>query len=108
MNKVYILFFLSISVLMPPFLSADTAVMGSVKSGLGIVEFYNPSSREIVIDDKRFKVHVSTMVGQVVTWPGEYKKIDIGAIRKGDQVFFDADFTQKEPYKLEYIHRLIK
>jgi hypothetical protein len=53
-------------------------------------------------------VDVTTQVGQVIAWPGKYWEVPLDTLQKGDQVFFDADFSQKPPYKLKYIHRLMK
>lgn len=108
MNHIYISIVLFIGILTSPIAAADIITTSPIDRGFGVVDLYNASSREIVIDGTKFKVHVSTKVGQVVSWPGDYQVVDIDSIRKGDQVYFDADFSQNEPYKLEYLHRLVK
>jgi hypothetical protein len=81
---------------------------GPEVEGSGMVESINTGARIITIDGSSFQIGLSTKVGQVVSWPGEYREADVSSLKVGDQVFFDADFSKPEPYKLEYIHRLIK
>lgn len=108
MNNIFIPIVLFLGILISPIAAADIITTSPIDRGFGVVDLYNAPSREIVIDGAKFKVHISTKVGQVVSWPGDYKAVNIDTIQKGDQVYFDADFSQNEPYKLEYLHRLVK
>lgn len=85
-----------------------TSSGGPEEEGSGIVESVDAGARIITIDGSHFQIHLTTKVGQVVSWPGKYIETDASSLKVGDQVFFDADFSKPEPYKLEYIHRLIK
>ncbi|GAB0150749.1 hypothetical protein [Marinobacterium sp. BA1] len=85
-----------------------TSSGGPEEEGSGIVESVDTGTRIITIDGSHFQIHLTTKVGQIVSWPGKYIETDASSLRVGDQVFFDADFSKPEPYKLEYIHRLIK
>jgi hypothetical protein len=88
--------------------AAESVVTAPTQAGFGVVERCDAPRREVVIDGTRFRVDVTTQVGQVIAWPGKYWEVPLDTLQKGDQVFFDADFSQKPPYKLKYIHRLMK
>jgi len=78
-------------------------------AGMGVIEEYRPGGKQVVIDGTRFQIHVSTRLGDVVSWPGEVQpRSESSTIKAGDQVFFDADFSKKEPYRLKYLYWLIK
>lgn len=78
-------------------------------AGLGTVESYQPAVKQIVINGTRFQIHVSTKVGEVVSWPGEVQsRSDLSSVKAGDQVFFEAAPGKREPYRLKYIYWLIK
>ena len=83
--------------------------LAPLSAGMGIIEEYRPGVKQVVIDGTRFQIHVSTRIGYVMNWPGKVQpRSDLSTVKAGDQVFFDADFSKKEPYRLKYLYWLIK
>lgn len=88
---------------------AEQPVLTPQPAGMGVIEEYRPGVKQVVIDGTRFQIHVSTRLGDVVSWPGKVQpRSESSSIKAGDQVFFDADFSKREPYRLKYLYWLIK
>ncbi len=87
---------------------AVTPVLSPAEEGGGVVERFNAGKKQVIIGGVRFQIHFDTKVGEVVSWPGKVDKADVISIKPGDQVYFDAEFSKPEPYRLKYIYRLIK
>ena len=87
----------------------EQPVLTTKSEGMGLIEEYRPGVKQVVIDGTLFQIHISTKIGYVMSWPGKVQpRSDLSTVKAGDQVYFAADSSKNEPYRLKYLYWLLK